>query len=344
MENQLKDDDVLIFPYVSYRTWHDPRSGLIRSTWSPRLSTGYVINHNRPSLLIETHMLKDYKTRVDATYHMLKHTIAYLDEQAKEIRKINSNADREAKDLAGKDFVLSYYTSQEDSTMVIFKGVEYNIIPSELTDGIWVQFSDKPKDYELVLFDQVKEGTRVKLPEAYIVPAECQLVIERLKLHGIEFEILEEAKEYQVNTYKFSEVSFSRKPYEGRQMVQHFEVEEIEQTKMYPAGSMVIPVNQRSAKIIAHLLEPQGPDSYLRWGFFNTIFERIEYVETYVMEEMARQMIKEDPSLLEEYLQAVADRPELYSNQWAKCFWFYERTPYYDQQKDIYPIGRIMTH
>jgi len=136
IEQELMKDDVLIFPYVSFRRWHDPRSGLIRRIAPPRLSTGYVANQNRPSLLVETHMLKDYKTRVDATYHLLRHTIEYTDKQYIKLKEINTIADKESENLAGKEFVLDYYTSQEDSTTVLFKGVEYDIVHSDLTDDI----------------------------------------------------------------------------------------------------------------------------------------------------------------------------------------------------------------
>ena len=124
-------------------------------------------------------------------------------------------------------------------------------------------------------------------------------------------------------------------------MVQNFNLQEIKAKKKYLKGSAIVRVNQRSAKIIAHLLEPQGPDSFLKWGFFNAIFERKEYVETYVMEKMAREMIKEKPELLDQYKKAIEENPQVYNNQWAKLFWFYALTPYWDEHKDIYPIGRI---
>jgi hypothetical protein len=341
VEEKLLEDNVLMFPYVSFRRWHDPRSGLIRRTASPRFSTGYVANQNRPALLVETHMLKDYKTRVDATYHLLRHTIEYTDKYYETLKEINNKADLESKNLAGNEFVLDYYTSQIDSTTVKFKGVEYDIVHSDLTDGIWVQFSDKPKDYNLVLFDKLMQGAKAILPEAYIIPVEWTDVISKLKLHGIEYTTLEEAKEFEIKTYKFSNVSFANYPYEGRQMVQSFNMQEINISKSYPAGSVIVPVNQRTGKIIAHLFEPEGPDSFVHWGFLNSIFERKEYVETYVMEKMAREMIKENPQLLEEYEKAIKDHPEIYNNQWAKVFWFFERTPYWDQMKDVYPIGKI---
>ena len=124
-------------------------------------------------------------------------------------------------------------------------------------------------------------------------------------------------------------------------MVRNFNQEPIQIEKKFHKGSVIIPVNQRSAKLIAHLLEPKSPDSFLCWGFFNTIFERKEYVETYVMEEMAREMIEGNPELKIEFEKAVTENPELYNNQWSKVFWFFERTPYWDNQKDIYPVGRL---
>ena len=148
--------------------------------------------------------------------------------------------------------------------------------------------------------------------------------------------------EVNISTYKFNGVQFANYPFEGRHMITQFNMEEINITKEFPAGSIIVPVNQRTAKLIALLLEPNSPDSFLRWGFFNTIFERKEYVETYVMEKMAREMIAKDPQLKVEFENAVKQYPQYLNNQWAKVFWFFERTPYWDQQKDLYPIGKIV--
>ncbi|HKL07202.1 MAG TPA: M14 family metallopeptidase [Bacteroidales bacterium] len=341
IEQKLLKEDVLIFPYVSFRRWHDPKSGLIRRPQSPRYSIGYSAIQNRPALLVETHMLKDYKTRVDATYHLLVHTSEILDTEYKHLKRINADADNQAKNLAGKELFLDFTISPKDSTTIKFKGVDYTIVKSDLTGGDWVQFTEKPKEYELVLFEEVVPSKKVILPEAYIVPVEWTKVINRVKWHGINFKTLKKDTTISIETYKFSEVQFANFPYEGRQMVRNFNQEPIQIEKKFHKGSVIIPVNQRSAKLIAHLLEPKSPDSFLSWGFFNTIFERKEYVETYVMEEMAREMIEGNPELKIEFEKAVTENPELYNNQWSKVFWFFERTPYWDNQKDIYPVGRL---
>ena len=341
IEKNLNRENILMFPYVSYRIWHDPRSGLIRNTYSPRYSTGYLANQNRPALLVETHMLKNYKTRVNATYHIIKNSIAYIDKHYKSLKNINKQADIEAANMSGKDFVLSYYTSKKDSTSVLFKGVEYDIVHSDLTDGMWVQFSKKPKEYQLVLFDKLKIGKTANLPTAYIVPAQWYPIIDKLKLHGIKYKTLKKDQKFKIKTYKFSNIQFANFPYEGRQRVRNFKMKEISLTQTYCAGSIIIPLNQRTAKIIAHLMEPESPDSFLRWGFLNSIFESKEYVETYVMEKMAREMIKKNPQLLVEYKRALKENPQKLNNQWAKVTWFLERSAYRDQLKNIYPIGKL---
>ena len=54
-------------------------------------------------------------------------------------------------------------------------------------------------------------------------------------------------------------------------------------------------LNQRLSKVAIHWLEPEAPDSALRWGFFDPIFEQREYGEAYVLEKLARENMEKDP-------------------------------------------------
>ena len=74
----------------------------------------------------------------------------------------------------------------------------------------------------------------------------------------------------------------------------------------------------------------------------NVIFERKEYFETYVMEGIAREMIEEDPELEKEFMQWKEENPAFAENQWVQLEWFYKRSPWWDPNKDIYPVGKIM--
>ena len=89
-------------------------------------------------------------------------------------------------------------------------------------------------------------------------------------------------------------------------------------------------------------LEPQAPDSLVHWGFFNATFEQKEYGEDYVVEKLAREMLEKNPALREEYEKQLASDPKFAANPHARLTFFYRRSPYWDQQMNLYPVGRII--
>jgi hypothetical protein len=89
------------------------------------------------------------------------------------------------------------------------------------------------------------------------------------------------------------------------------------------------------------LLEPKSGDSFLRWGFFNTIFEKKEYFEPYVMEKIAVEMLNEIPGLKEEFELKLAEDEIFRGNPYQRLNFFYERSPYFDQKLNFYPVLRV---
>ncbi len=330
-----------ISPYVIFRKRHEPKAGLRSWAAPPRLSQGYTALQNRPGLLVETHMLKDYKTRVDGTYQILKCTLEILNQEHKNLVKINTAADELTGSAEFRSEPLPVkFRSTSDSTMIDFLGYEYEVVESDITGGPWHQYSQKPVTFKIPYFNKMEPSVSVNLPEAYIVPPQWLEVIRRLEIHGVEIKRLAEPASIKVGSYRFDDISWAQRPYEGRHTVR-FESRAITEERLFPAGSAVIDINQRAARVAAHILEPGAPDSYLYWGFFDTIFEKKEYTETYVMEAMAREMLAADKSLREEFDQALAADSTMAGDQWRILNWFYQRTPYWDDRKDVYPIGKI---
>ncbi|MFO8235965.1 MAG: M14 family metallopeptidase [Bacteroidales bacterium] len=332
-----------IFPYVSLKEWHNPESGIVAWLGEPRLSQGYTAIRNRPGLLVETHMLKDYKTRVSATYELLKHTFKILDKEKDQLKQLVRNADKKtaSDDFREKQFPVDFENTS-DSTMIDFEGIEYSVKESELTGAKWFQYGNKPVTFEVPYFNEIIPAQKVTLPEYYIIPPEWTEVIKRIKLHGIEtHKIHKEIELNDVTTYKFSNVQWSTEPFEGRHRIQNFEMDTLNKTRKFPKGSVVIDMNQNTAKVIAHILEPVAPDSYLKWGFFNAIFEQKEYAEMYVMEKKAREMLDTSEQIREEFERKKKEDKEFTNNPWAMLNWFYKKTPYWDEKKNVYPVGKI---
>ncbi|MDD2962476.1 MAG: M14 family zinc carboxypeptidase [Bacteroidales bacterium] len=342
MEKKMEEAGFPVFPYVSFRQWHNPRSGLVSRPAPPMLSQGYAAVHNRPGLLVETHMLKPYKPRVESTLEILRIGIQTLHTEGEELRRMFAQADLSAATAAsrGQKIAVRFDVSLTDSLMVDFKGIEYHSEKSDLTGGEWFIYGHNPQLFTLPMFNKPVVTQWVELPQAYIIPVEFSEVIDRLKLHGIEVQYLPSEATLDVATYRFTNVSFRRTSNEGRQMPS-YQTEPVKRTFVFAPGSAVVFTNQRSSRLIAHLLEPDAQDSFMSWGFFNAFFEQKEYSETYVMEKMARKMLRADTTLNQRFNKFMDENPTLRDNQWEQLNWFYRQTPYYDQRHNIYPVGRF---
>jgi len=135
-------------------------------------------------------------------------------------------------------------------------------------------------------------------------------------------------------------VKFANSPYEGRQRVD-FDYDLIQEKRTVPSGTFYIPVNQRTVRIIANLLEPKSGDSFIRWGFMNSIFEKKEYFENYVMEKIAEQMLANDSELKKEFETRLLEDEDFKEDSDTRLNFFYERSQYFDNHYRVYPIIKI---
>jgi hypothetical protein len=245
---------------------------------------------------------------------------------------------------SGKEFREASFPVQfrrtDQSKPFEFLGVSYEKVTSEVTGGDWMLFSDQPEIFQLEYYDQFEPEIEVSVPEAYIVPPQWTEIIQRLEAHGVATRRLAKATELDIATFRLNEPEWNSRPYEGHHPVR-FTAEPMNETRVFPAGSVVVDLAQRSARVAVHLLDPRAPDSLAKWGFFDSVFERAEYVESYVIEEMIQGMLAENPGLGRELEERKAADPEFAGDPWAIRNWFYARTPYYDQRLGIYPVGRI---
>jgi hypothetical protein len=220
-----------------------------------------------------------------------------------------------------------------------FKGFEWYEEYSSLLGGTLRKYTNKPIEIEIPLFNQCKSKVKINLPDAYIIPIEFNFVIEKLLLHNVKvFKVLGSAL-CEVERYKFSNVSFPKQPYEGR-FRPTFTCYLFKEKIQIQKGWFIVPTNQRTLRIIVHILEPEGDDSLLSWGFFNQIFERKEYAEVYVMEPIAQQMLKNDPELRNEF-KKKCEEESFCKNPFERLDFFYQHSPFYDKTQNLYPIMRI---
>lgn len=345
LENGVEEKGFLIFPYVYLKNWDKGLDGgLIYWAATPRFSTGYCALQNRPSLLVETHMFKPYKERVFATKALLQTSLNFVYENASSLLKLNKEADEQTimKLADNRGYLPLAYSNSEKYVGLNFKGFEYYWEPSSVSGAQRLIYTDNGKDFLIKYYNDIIVTDSVKVPRGYLIPFEWnELHFNMITFHGIESELKAAGEELNIERYRFSNVKFDSASYEGRQRV-NFDYSITKEKIVLEKDMIYIPSAQRTLRVIANLLEPGSADSYVRWGFMNQIFEQKEYYEDYVMEKLAEDMLKNDPELKKEFEEKLKSEEGFRNNPRARLDFFYERSPYLDKQRNVYPILRVM--
>jgi hypothetical protein len=342
--------------YITFVNDNDPAEGLGFNDDPPRFSTGYIVLEDRPGMLVELHMLKDYKTRVTGNYEILAGLMELINHDADKVIAMNATADKEAEQLGSHatenlTFPLALGWGGQ-TTQFAFRGYQYTRTLSEVSGAMRVQYSHEPWNVSLPIQSGFKVTTETTLPAGYIIPAQWTHVIDVLTAHQVQIQRTTAPWTATLDTYECSGMTWQEPPFEGRHPTFNGEAMRspgkygicapVVESMTFPAGSAVVSLNQRLSKVALEWLEPSAPDSALQWGFFDPIFEQKEYGEGYVMETLAREMMANDPKLKEEFEKKVSSDPEFAGSAYARLNFFYERSPWFTANRvGRYPVGRL---
>jgi len=365
IEKSVSDSGHVIGEYVGVGE-ANPKEGISVGQDTPRFSTGYMVVQNRPGLLVEMHMLKDYKTRVTGNYEILRAILEVMNRDAAKLVAMNQQADQ-ATIAAGHRAQTAVYVScgnlrkpddfplrlaaTEDTETFHFLGYKRETKLSEVSGGLWNQYAHEPENIDIPLHSKLRMTVGVGVPGAYIIPAQWEKVIDVLRAHGVEMRPTTAAWSGEVETYR-CRLKWAERPFEGHHVLgggSEFaptpppDCRAVREKLDFPAGSMVLTTDQRAAKVAIHWLEPLGPDSAVYWGLFDAIFEQKEYGEPYVLEKLAREMMAKDPKLKAEFEEKVANDAAFAANPYGRLNWFYQHSPWWDPKLGLYPVGRVRT-
>ena len=322
---------VLTGPYFELRDPAHPERGLTVEDFTPRYTHGYLGALGRPAMLVETHVLKDYRTRVGATATTLVNAATVLVQETARLKAMNRAADVPPRE--GETVVLD--SKPETSTRPFtFLGWRYAPRFSVAAGGETADWVHEPVSTPTTVQDAYAPDARANAPAGYAVPAAWTDAIARLRFHGLPVRILGRPLTGDFSTDRFEEVRFPSRPFEGRFMPTFNAVPTMERRTL-PVGTAVVPVS----RLAMQLLEPNAPDSLVRWGLFNNVFETKEYFEDYAMAPVGDAMLARDPKLKAEFEAWLAAHPDARVRQ--RLAWLYERSPYRDARLNAYPVVRL---
>jgi hypothetical protein len=327
--------------YPAFIESDNPLSGVRDGVAPPRLSHGYFWLRNRFGMLVETHSWKDYPTRVRVTRNVVDSVLTHTARHGAAWRRLAHAADQRTSRLGGTSQPLTFRTTDTFREMD-YRGYAFTRTPSEISGALMTRYDEtRPEIWRIKVRDEVVPDELVRMPRGgYIVPSfAVDRVRPLLTLHGVSSRLIRTAASVPVEAFRASQVQFTPASVENRQRLT-VQGQWQPETRAIPVGSLWVPIHQPLAPLIAQLLEPRAPDSMLAWGHFNIHFERREYMEPYVAEVVAREMLAKDPELKAAFAKRLADDPEFAKSPSARLDFFYQRHPSWDERLNLYPIYR----
>ena len=339
LEADLQKKDWDITPYVNVFN-QVPEIGFSQFMDYPRYSTGYTTLWNVIGMMVETHMLKPYKPRVEGTYELMKSMIAITEKEGEHISTLRQAAFESFKNQ--KMYPLDWEVDTTKSTTLNFKGFEGSTITSEVTGKERLKYDrnkpfEKPGSYQ----NYFKPTTEVAVPKAYIVPQGWHRVIDLLKLNDVQMNRFEKDTILAVESYKIADFETRKSPYEGHYQHYKTSVTASENTTSFRKGDYWISTKQNAIRYLLETLEPQAPDSFFNWNFFDTILQQKEGFSPYVFEDTASELLASNPNLKAEFEAKKQAELQFANNWYAQLNWLYERSNNYEPAYRQYPVYRV---
>ena len=337
LEQSMLQKKIPITPYVN--VWGGtPKQGWSQFYDSPRYSTGYTTLFNTFGMMVETHMLKPYKIRVEQTYELLLSMLDFAEDRSEDIKTIRKNAIDEI--LKKKTYPIAFEIHhQKEPSIIQFRGYEGKIIDSKVTNGKRLTYdTSKPYSEPVNYYNEFRPTKETTIPKAYILRQGWRRVIERLNNNQISYTQFKKDTTLVVETLHVDNYKTRTSAYEGHYLHYNTSIKIDSIAVHFSKGDLYIPVNQKGARYLMETLEPEATDSFFNWNFFDTVLQQKEGYSGYVFEDVAEQILKENTHIKDVFEAKKAANKDFAKNPRAQLNFIYKRSLHYEKAHLLLPI------
>jgi hypothetical protein len=339
IEKSLKEKGLIITPYVN--VWgNTPEAGFSQFFDSPRYSTGYTTLFHTLGLMVETHMLKPYKMRVQQTYDLLFSALDFTEGNSRKIKNLRTKAVQEI--LKNKTYPISYAIDRENPTTLNFKGFEATYIDSKVTSGKRLFYDrTKPFEKEIKYYNNFLPEKEVTIPKAYILQQGWHKIIDRLENNHIVFSRFKKDTIITVEVNHIKSYKTRKTAYEGHYLHYNTEVSKSTKEVTFRTGDLYIPTNQNGVRYLIETLEAAATDSFFNWNFFDTILQQKEGYSAYVFEDIAAEFLAKNPEIQKIFDNKLKNDATFAKNPRAQLDFIYQKTPHYEPAHLCLPVFKL---
>jgi hypothetical protein len=266
--------------------------------------------------------------------------VGIAEKDRERMKDLRNRASR--KYLTDRWYPNNYKPDMENPSKRNFKGYEGEMIASEITGGERLKYdTQKPFTKEVNYYDNFIAEDTIEIPRAYIVPQGWWQVTELLKLNQIKLEPLARDTTLYVETYSIEDFKTGEQAYEGHYKHSETRVSKTMDSVEFRKGDFVVKTFQEGARYLIETLEPEAPDSFFNWNFFDTVLQQKEGFSPYVFEDIAKNMLDENPELKERFEEKKNSDTDFSNNWYAQLDWLHKQSKHYEEAHLRYPIFRM---
>jgi hypothetical protein len=267
-----------VFDYGNFVAQDSAARGWFTYDHRPRFGTNYVGLRGRIAVLSEAYSHDPFPRRVGATYAFLYELLSLVAENAEDILDLSNEADRRATGWGTLPAssppipiraALPAQAPRREPVLV--EQLERTPDTSVVTEpGVprGIRRTGRVRATTMPVYDRFAPTRARRLPFGYALGPEHEAAVRVLRLHGLVIERLDGELATQVE--RFTVDSIVRVP---RTFQRHNEVR-LEggwsrETRILPAGTIVVRTGQPLSMLAAYLLEPDSDDGLTTWNFFD---------------------------------------------------------------------------
>jgi hypothetical protein len=342
LKTKMKVKDKEIVPYVNH--WGGPLKDSYATFYdSPRYSSGLTTLHHIYGFITETHMLKPYKQRVEATYDYLLSSIEYAHEQSTSLQQ--TRVAQKLAIAASVSLPIDWEVEPYDIIPLNFKGYEYGYKKSEVTGKDRLYYDRAKPITKTIRYKHAMSANKTRTkPSAYLLRRGFTQVEGRLRWNGVKMIELQKDSTIRVASYKIDSFNTVKNPYEKHYL--HFNTKATLDTITWTfrKGDFLIPMGTDKDRFILEMLEPEGPDSYFNWNFFDAVLQQKEHYSPYVFEDKAAEILAKSPKLKVEFEIAKSTHRDTGSEMSAaeQLEWVYEHSSHYEKEHNRLPVFKVL--
>jgi len=337
---RMKEKKYDLVPYVN--VYGDtPDKGWSQYWDGPRYSSGFASLWNTFAFVPETHMLKPYDQRVNATYALMQCFVDFTSSNSAIIKETREQAKQSVKSQS--KFPISWKIDKSKFATITYKGYTAAYKPSEVSGHSRLYYDrTKPFEIKVPFYNHYEAEAYVDKPLAYIIPQGWWKIIELLKLNKVQMTPLKKDTAIDVEVTRIDDYKTSARQYEMHHPNSDVKTSNTIQKMNFRKGDFYIPMNQAGNAFLIATLEPQAEDSYFNWNYFDAILGQKEGYSAYAFEDIAAAYLKTNPGLKEKLEQRRATDTAFAKNGSAQLNFVYQNSSYFEPVNMRYPVYRVV--